>query len=147
MDPEPSKQRTNESSSDRIDPGSDIRNYVENRIELFSITVAEQIAMTLSASIQKFIGLLFLSFGAVFLWIALGFYLGELLNSQALGFFLAALPLLFIGIVFYKRSSKTVEQKIHTDIVEKIAVNFDQKTPSLAENDSDMKKLKKGEKL
>jgi|AntRauTorcE11898_2_1112593.scaffolds.fasta_scaffold11413_3 uncharacterized membrane protein YqjE len=147
MDPEPSKQRTNESSSDRIDPGSDIRNYVENRIELFSITVAEQIAMTLSASIQKFIGLLFLSFGAVFLWIALGFYLGELLNSQALGFFLAALPLLFIGIVFYKRSSKTVEQKIHTDIVEKIAVNFDQKTPSLAENDSDMKKRKKGEKL
>jgi len=147
MDPEPSKQRTNESSSDRIDPGSDIRNYVENRIELFSITVAEQIAMTVSASIQKFIGLLFLSFGAVFLWIALGFYLGELLNSQALGFFLAALPLLFIGIVFYKRSSKTVEQKIHTDIVEKIAVNFDQKTPSLAENDSDMKKLKKGEKL
>src|SRR6056297_929023 len=127
-------------SSERFIPGADVRKYVENRIELFSITIAEQIATAISASIQKFVGLLFLSFGAAFLWIALGFFLGELLESQALGFFLAALPLLFAGIILYKRSSKNLENKIQRDIIRKIAINFDQATPSLSEADNNKKK-------
>lgn len=134
-----SKSKTD---TDRLVPGAEIRKYVENRIELFSLTIAEEIATAVSASIQKFVGLLFLSFGAVFLWIALGFFLGELLNSQSLGFFLAALPLLFLGIILYKRSSKNLENKIQRDIIKKIAVNFDQATPSLKESDSDYNKLK-----
>ncbi|WP_340103074.1 phage holin family protein [Rhodohalobacter sp. 8-1] len=141
MDSDSKEQHTKKSASNRITPGPDIRKYVENRIELFSITVAEQIAFTVSTSIQKFIGLLFLSFGIVFLWIALGFFLGELLNSQALGFFLASLPLLILGFIFYNRSSKNLEQKIQSDIIEKIALNFEKKTASLADPDNDKKKL------
>lgn len=133
MDSDSNKQRKDTSASNRISPGPDIRKYVENRIELFSITVAEQIAMTASASIQKFVGLLFLSFGAVFMWIALGFFLGELLSSQALGFFLAALPLISLGFILYKRSSKNLEQKIQADIIKKIAVSFDEKTASISD--------------
>jgi uncharacterized membrane protein YqjE len=129
-------------SSDRFVPGADIRKYVENRIELFSITVAEQIATAISASIQKFVGLLFLSFGAVFLWIALGFFLGELLESQALGFFLASLPLLFVGIILYNRSSKNLENKIQTDIIKRLAINFERATPSLESPDKKNKQLK-----
>lgn len=132
----------NKKSSERFVPGADIRKYVENRIELFSITVAEQIATAISASIQKFVGLLFLSFGAVFLWIALGFFLGEVLESQALGFFLASLPLLFVGIVLYKRSSKNIENKIQTDIIKRLAIKFERATPSLASPDKENKKLK-----
>lgn len=129
-------------SSERFMAGADIRKYVENRIELFSITVAEQIATAISASIQKFVGLLFLSFGAVFLWIALGFFLGELLESQALGFFLAALPLLLVGLVLYKRSSKNLENKIQTDIIKRLAIDFERATPSLANPEKENKKLK-----
>lgn len=141
MDPDSNEQPREKTSSNRISPGPDIRQYVENRIELFSLSVAEQIAMTVSTSIQKFVGLLFLSFGAVFLWIALGFFLGELLNSQALGFLLAALPLLILGFILYSRSSKSLEEKIQTDIIKKIAVDFDHKTASLSESDIDKKKL------
>jgi uncharacterized membrane protein YqjE len=147
MDSDSSEQHGNKSSSDRIAPVSDIRTYVENRIELFSITVAEQIASTVSDSIQKFIGLLFLSFGAVFLWIALGFFLGDLLNSQALGFFLAALPLLILGTVFYKKSSKNIERKIQADIIEMIAINLNGNTSTLPEAGNDKKKLKQGDKF
>jgi len=128
-------------TSERFMPGADIRKYVENRIELFSITIAEQIATAISASVQKFVGLLFLSFGAVFLWIALGFYLGELLQSQALGFFLASLPLLFVGIILYNRSSKNIESKIQTDIIKKLAISFERSTSSLASSDKENKKL------
>lgn len=142
MDSDSDDTAKNKNDSDRFVPGAEIKRYVENRIELFSITVAEQIATAISASIQKFVGLLFLSFGAVFLWIALGFFLGELLNSQALGFFLAALPLLFAGTILYKRSSKNLENKIQRDIIRKIAINFDQATPSLSEADNNKKKLK-----
>jgi len=141
MDSDSDDTSKNKNDSSRFVPGAEIKRYVENRIELFSITVAEQIATAISASIQKFVGLLFLSFGAVFLWIALGFFLGELLNSQALGFFLAALPLLFAGIILYKRSSKNLENKIQRDIIRKIAINFDQATPSLSEADNNKKKL------
>lgn len=141
MDPDSNEQPREKTTSNRISPGPDIRQYVENRIELFSLSVAEQIAMTVSTSIQKFVGLLFLSFGAVFLWIALGFFLGELLNSQALGFLLAALPLLILGFILYSRSSKSLEEKIQTDIIKKIAVDFDHKTASLSESDTDKKKL------
>lgn len=141
MDPDSKEKHTDKSASNRIAPGPDIRKYVENRIELFSISVAEQIALTVSTSIQKFIGLLFLSFGVVFLWIALGFFLGELLDSQSLGFFLASLPLLILGFIFYNRSSRNLERRIQSDIIEKIAVNFEQKTASLADPDNDKKKL------
>lgn len=142
MESDSNGKTNSKSESDRFVPVAEIKKYVENRIELFSITVAEQIAAAISASIQKFLGLLFLSFGAAFLWIALAFFLGELLNSQALGFFLAALPLLFAGIILYKRSSKNLENKIQRDIIKKIAVNFDQATPSLTKPDNNKKKLK-----
>jgi len=140
-----SAHQENKSKSDSLLPGADVRKYVENRIELFSITVAEQIAAAISASIQKFVGLLFLSFGAVFLWIALGFFLGELLDSQALGFFLAALPLVLIGFILYNKSLKSIEHRIQRDIINKIAINFDEATSSLTKPDSDNNKIKEGE--
>lgn len=116
-----------ELSEQPVKPVSDFKTYVENRIELFSLTIAEQIASVISASIQKFIGMLFLSVGAVFLWIALGFFLGELLDSQGLGFLIASLPLILLGLIFYKRSASSLNEKIHTDIAKKISINFDQK--------------------
>lgn len=141
MDLNSDENQNSKASTDRFMPGADVRKYVENRIELFSITIAEQIANGISASIQKFIGLLFLSFGAVFLWIALGFYLGELLDSQALGFLLAALPLLLVGFVFYNQSIKNIENRIQLDIINKIAVSFDEDSKSLIKSGNDTKKM------
>jgi len=133
------------SATNRILPRADVRKYVENQIELMSITVAEQIATAISTSVQKFVGLLFLSFGAAFLWIAFGFFLGDLLNSQALGFLIAALPLLLVGFIFYNRSAKNIERRIQRDIINKIAINFDEATTSITKPDHDNKNLNGGE--
>lgn len=145
MDLNSDENQSSKPSTDRFMPGVDIRKYVENRIELLSITMAEQIANGISSSIQKFIGLLFLSFGVVFLWIALGFFLGELLETQSLGFLLAALPLLLVGFMFYNQSIKNIENRIQRDIINKIAINFDEATTSITTHDHDNKNLKEGE--
>jgi len=108
------------SADEDLNPGKDLKSYIESRIELFSISIAEQIASAASASIHKFVGILFLSVGAIFLWIALGFFLGELLDSQALGFLLAGLPLFLFGIILYNRSSKNLEEKIQSEIIQKV---------------------------
>lgn len=103
-----------------LEPGKDLKSYIESRIELFSISIAEKVASTISDSIQKVFGIIFLSVGALFLWASLGLFLGELLGSNALGFLLASLPLLLIGLVLYNRSSDSLEGKIQSDIIKKI---------------------------
>lgn len=110
----------NDLPKDELKPGKDIKTYIESRIELFTILIAEKVASAVSSTVQKIMGLLFLGLGALFSWIALGFFLGELLESTALGFLLAALPLLLIGLIFYKRSSNNIEEKIQSDIIQKI---------------------------
>lgn len=118
-------QNAEDITDDSISPGRDLKDYVESRIELFSLTIAEQIASAISASIQKFVGMLFLAVGAIFLWIALGFFLGELFNSQALGFFVAALPLVLVGLILYNRTLNTLEDKIQIDIIKKISIDLE----------------------
>lgn len=113
-----------ESPEDEIKPGKDLKSYIESRLELFSISIAEQVASAASASIQKLVGVLFLSVGAIFLWIALGFFLGDLLNSQALGFLLAALPLVILGFILYNRSSRGLEEKIQAEIIQKVTLQI-----------------------
>lgn len=129
-------KKNDRGTSDRITPGRDLKDYVESRIELFSITIAEEIANTISASIQKFVGIIFLSLGAVFLWIALGFFLSELLNSQSLGFLIASLPLVFIGFILYNRTSKTLEEKIQLDIIRKISIESENESSRNSANDN-----------
>jgi len=112
-------QETEKTSDEQIS-ARDLRTYIESRVELLTISIAEQIATAVSGSIQKFTGTLFLGAGGLFLWIALGFYLGELLQSQSLGFLLAGLPLFLIGIVLYNRSSRKMEEKIQAEIIHKV---------------------------
>ncbi|MFO7847883.1 MAG: phage holin family protein [Balneolaceae bacterium] len=120
-------------------PGRELVTYIENRIELLSITIAEEIANVVSASVQKLLGLLFLGAGVIFLWIALGFFLGELLNSQALGFALAAIPLLIAGSILHNRSSKGLEQKIQADIIDKLALRLQNSNESASNNEPSRK--------
>lgn len=121
-------RKKDEKTDERFSPGKDLKEYVESRAELFSIAFAEQIAGIISASIQKLVGIIFLSLGAVFLWIALGFYLGDLLDSQSLGFLLSSLPLVLIGFILYRRTSRSLEEKIQVDIIRKMTIRSDAET-------------------
>jgi len=110
----------NDLPEEDLKPGKDIKSYVDSRLELFIISIAEKIASVISASIQKTMGIILLAAGALFLWIALGLFLGDLLDDNALGFLLSSLPLLLFGLILFKRSSKSFEAKIQSDIIKKI---------------------------
>lgn len=123
---------THERTNKKPGVGNEVKTYIENRIELISLNIAEQIADAISSSVQKATGLFFLSGGALFLWIALGFFLGDLLNNLWLGFLLASVPLFFIGLIFYYNQAKSMDAKIKTDIIKKISVRFDEETEQLS---------------
>lgn len=115
---------------------SEVRLYIEKRVELFTLTLAEQISLVAAHSIQKLIGILLLSGAAFFLWFSLGFFLGELLDSFGLGFLLAALPLLLAGFIFANQKSKKLTEKIQADLIGKVMENFDSKLNSEEEKEN-----------
>lgn len=116
--PETEKEKTGKSTLT-----ADIKSYIEKRVQLLSYTIAENIsaiiAEIIAESIQRITGLILLSTGVLFAWIALGFYLGELLDSLSLGFLLSSLPLFLAGLVNLKRKSKLVTEKIQAEIISK----------------------------
>lgn len=116
--PETEKEKTGKSTL-----SDDIKSYIEKRIQLLSYTVAEHvssiIAEVLAESIQRIVGLFFVSGGVLFAWIALSFYIGELLGSVSLGFLLSSLPLFLAGLVILKRKSQIVTKKIQAEIISK----------------------------
>jgi uncharacterized membrane protein YqjE len=82
------------------DLSTDLRQYMETRLELFVIDISEHVTKWVSLSIQKWLGILLLASGVQLAMIALGIYLGELLDSYSLGFLIVSLPLLLLGLIF-----------------------------------------------
>jgi hypothetical protein len=98
---EDSQHNNNETSG----IGDEVRLYVEKRIELFTLTITEQVSAVAAHTIQKMIGILLLAGAALIAWLSLGFFLGELLESNGLGFLIASLPLFLTGYLFMSRKS------------------------------------------
>ena len=85
----------------------DISTYVELRLELLKLNTYERVAKTMAV----------FSYGIVLvLFLALGFFLGELLGSMALGFVLVVgMYLLLFGItMFFKRK---ITSKVMNEII------------------------------
>ncbi len=134
--------KTSEISEGIKEISRDVRLYVEKRFELFSLTISEQISFILADSLQRVIGFLLLAGGGFFLWLALGFYLGELLQSNSLGFLLSSLPLLIAGFLFLKIHPVSVTKQIQSDILKQMVDAMDMIS---IETDSENDKAEKRE--
>ena len=66
----------------------DISTYVELRLELLKLNTYERVAKTMAVFSYGIVLVLLAFFAILFLFLALGFFLGELLGSMALGFVL-----------------------------------------------------------
>jgi hypothetical protein len=98
---------------------AEVRLYVEKRVQLFSLTLAEQLSLIIAHSFQKLIGILLLSGAGFFFWFAVGFYLGELLDSYGLGFLISSIPLFIAGFLFVNKKSKKLTEKIQAELIDK----------------------------
>jgi len=132
------KINTSEISEGLKEISRDVRIYIEKRFELFSLSISEQISFILADSLQRVIGILLLAGGVFFLWMALGFYLGEVLQSNSFGFLLASLPLILAGILFLKIHPVAITHQIQSDILKQMLIAMD-----MISIDADFKKDKK----
>lgn len=106
---------------------NDIRLYVEKRLELLNLTLAEEISMLITDGIQRVIGVLLFSGALLFSWLAVAFLLSDWVDSMSGGFALASLPLFLLTFLFMKKRSPILAEKIQAELIEKAITNFDEK--------------------
>ncbi|MEX0661167.1 MAG: hypothetical protein WD381_08275 [Balneolaceae bacterium] len=117
--------KTERESIDDNHIGKDFKTYIENRIQLTMISLTEQVSYLFADSLQKIIGIVAMAMGFLFAWFALAYYLSGLLESFALGFLVAALPLLLFGYIFSKVGYKPLVKKFQHGLLKKMSENFE----------------------
>lgn len=100
--------------------GEDLKLYIENKVQLLLIRLTDDISFLLANTIQRIVGILFVFCGVLFAWLALAFYLSELLQSNSLGFLVAAIPPLIAGFFIGKYRSKKLSKKIQAMMIKKL---------------------------
>ena len=94
----------------------DISTYVELRLELLKLNTYERVAKTMAVFSYGIVLILLAFFTILFLFLALGFFLGELLGSMALGFVLVVgMYLLLFGIIIFFK--KKITSKVMNEII------------------------------
>ncbi|WP_445666251.1 phage holin family protein [Fodinibius sp. AD559] len=106
---------------------SDLKLYLEKRIELTMLNIGEAISGLMAASVQRGIGVFLLLGGICFLLFALAIYLGDLFGSRSLGYVLVSLPLLLVGglFMYLKPESvfKQIQQQFKNEVIKSIEQN------------------------
>ncbi len=106
---------------------SDLKLYIEKRIELVLLNAGEQISQWMAASLQRVTGALLILGGVSFLLFALAIYLGNILESESLGYVLVSLPLLILGFLFVylkpKGLLKQIEQIFEAEVIKALNQN------------------------
>lgn len=106
---------------------ADLKLYLEKRIELTMLNIAEVISGLMAASVQRGIGVFLLLGGVCFLLFALAIYLGNILDSRSLGYVVVSLPLLLVGLMFLYLKPNSVfeqiQQRFENEVLKSIEQN------------------------
>ncbi|RNC80025.1 MAG: hypothetical protein ED557_12910 [Balneola sp.] len=115
----------------------ELKEYIETRINLLVLNVGEQVTGWVGISTQKIIGFTVLGCGLFFAAIALAFYLGDLLEDDALGFLVVSLPLLLIGVIFAFSKpfgiAKSIQRQLMSGVIKSIEEDEEQEALQLSE--------------
>ena len=103
----------------------EVRQYIEKRFELFSLTIAEQISRIAAESFLQILGLFILSFALFFLWFAVGFWVGGLIGSVSGGFAISSIPLFLTGFLLIRKGSTTITEKVQAQLISKVIDDLD----------------------
>lgn len=110
----------------------DITAYFRLRLELLKLDTYERVAKLVAVLSHGAILLLLAFFATLFLFLALGFFLGEQLNSNSLGFTVVAAIYLLLFFVILSGKNK-IRQKAANIIIEAI---MDQDAPNDEQQDN-----------
>ena len=112
----------------------DISTYARLKLRLLKLMAIERTAIVLAVLSHSLI-LLLLSFTVLFLFVALGCYLGELLDSPALGFLIVGgIYLLFTLIVWGMKDG--IRIRLMNTVIEALQANDDEDDKDQSQNSS-----------
>lgn len=103
---------------------ADIKRYVEKRLELVMLNAGEHFSKWMAISVQRSAGVLLLVGGICFLLVALAIYLGDLLDSESMGYVIVSIPLLVLGGLFMslkpRRLLHELQQRFEKEVIEAV---------------------------
>ncbi len=103
----------------------EVRQYVEKRFKLFSLTIAEQVSRIVAESFLQILGMFILSFALFFFWFAVGFWVSDLIGSVSGGFAISSIPLFLLGFLLMRKGSKTITEKVQAQLISKVIDDLD----------------------
>jgi len=92
-------------------PG-ELRLILEKRLELLALDLGEGVSLMFSRLFFAIIGAIFLGLAILLGMFSLALLLADLLENEALGYLLTALPVLFLGVLFINRRPKGLYKAI-----------------------------------
>jgi hypothetical protein len=95
----------------------EIQEYVEVKLDLLKLHIAEHLSRLLSNAVTMFIAGFFLFLILLFISFASGFYLGSVLHSNEAGFLCIAGFYFLVLIVFLMLRKKIVEKPVIKSVV------------------------------
>ncbi|HLR25680.1 MAG TPA: phage holin family protein [Fodinibius sp.] len=134
----------NKRSTDQIgrrlsDITSDLRRYVEKRIELVMLRSGEYFSKWVAMAVYRSAGAMIVLAGIGFLLIALAIYIGELLDSRSLGYVIVSIPLLVTGGLFmYLKPRSLFEElksRFEVELIEAVEHNLNKEKKRLESPD------------
>lgn len=97
-----------------------IKEYINVRIELATLTAAEKGSHLFAAIVTDSIIVLLLVLTFLFGSLGLGFYLSEIIGNTYAGFFIIAGFYLLIGLIIYAIKDSYLEKRIVNRIIKKV---------------------------
>jgi hypothetical protein len=112
----------------------DVIAFFELKFELLKLSTYERTGKVLGVLSYGLILLFTAFFAFLFIFLALGFFLGELFNSQGLGFICVALLYLVLIMITTANKSKVIK-KVENEIIAALMTNDDDKNNDTEKNE------------
>jgi len=87
---------------------TELRLILEKRLELLALDLGEGVSVMFSKLFFAILGMIFLGLAVLLAMFSLALYLSDLLDNEALGYVLASLPLLVLGVLLVNKRPKSL---------------------------------------
>lgn len=112
----------------------DVIAFFELKFELLKLSTYERTGKVLGVLSYGLILLFTAFFAFLFIFLALGFFLGELFNSEAMGFVSVAMLYVILILVIIANKNKVVE-KVENEIIAALMSNDEEKNNDTKKNE------------
>lgn len=106
---------------------NELQEYIETRLAIKAIDIGEKVTYLIGQFIQQLIGYTVLIIGLLFALIALSLYVGDLVESRALGYAIVSSPFIIVGLIFIITKPKKVALSIQDKIMDELLENLEEK--------------------